>query len=302
MSQLIVVVGARFGYKSGNNVSDVLGNTIAGPTLGAVGNVLVHAVISVELIQSVTELVLARRIDTYGAQDVVPRQVDGIFDGSIAPVNNGPCSTLDAHAIREVAEVGCRHVQQGGTSAVIIIHGQDERIDRLIVHSHDVLVACLDEAWVIDVTRGEILVAQSVHLSFQVDGVFVLYGRNDVEHRAVRDGKVLDHFSSAAILAHDKALHVAGCIDIEIVGIVRQTYGKCVRLRGNGNQHVAVSLLIGAPNDSADRNDVAGDVVRGATFLVANVGATHGCTAQTHRVPAGDNGRVQYTLLLALSG
>ena len=95
---------------------------------------------------------------------------------------------------------------------------------------------------------------------------------------------------------------MAGCIEVEGVGVIGQAHGECVRLRGDGNQHVAVSLLIGAPNDSADGDNVAGDVVRGATFLVANVGAAHGCPAQAHRVPAGDNGRVQHALLLALSG
>ena len=243
-----------------------------------------------------------REVDTHGAANGFPRQVFDIFDRCVAPIGNGPRLVLNAHESREAIEVGRRHVEQGGTSAVVIVYAQDERIDRLIVHSHDVLVACLDELGVIDVTRGEILVAQSVHLIFQVDGVFILYGWNDVEHRAVRNSKILDHFSPATILAHDKALHVAGCIEVEGVGVIGQAHGECVRLRGNGNQHVAVSLLIGAPNDSADRDNVAGDVVRGATFLVANVGAAHCRAAQTHRVPAWDNGRVQHTLLLALSG
>ena len=72
LSQLVVVVGVVLEHKSTNDVADVLSNSIAGPALRTMRNVVVHAVISVELIQSVQECSLARRADARGVEDVVP--------------------------------------------------------------------------------------------------------------------------------------------------------------------------------------------------------------------------------------
>ena len=61
-------------------------------------------------------------------------------------------------------EVGRCHAQQGGTSAVIIVNGQDERIGCFVVQSHDVLVACVDEHLIVEIESRKILVAQSIQL------------------------------------------------------------------------------------------------------------------------------------------
>ena len=126
LSQLIVVVGARLGYKSSNNVSDVLSDTIAGPPLGAVSNVLVDAVISVELSERIDEAFPVREVDTHSMANGFPRQVFDIFDRCVAPVGNSPRLVLNAHESREATEVGRRHVEQSGTSAVVIVYAQDE--------------------------------------------------------------------------------------------------------------------------------------------------------------------------------
>ena len=136
------------------------------------------------------------------------------------------------------------------------------------------------------------------HLIVQIIEVFVLLGRNNVDHRAIRDLKILHLGLAAVVLAHSKALHRARCPHVKRVGVIGETHGELVHVIGDGYSHATVALLVGALHDGASRDDTAGDCVGCLRHLVAKVCGSHAETIQSHGIAAWDNRAVEQALLL----
>ena len=281
---------------------DVISDVIAAPALRTVRDVIVDAVLSVERRQRVKEVALTRVIDARGTEDLIPRNILSVFSGSVAPVSDGPRQVGVAHLDGLVGEGADRRAEQSRTLAVTLILSEDESVVCLVVEQSDVIIVDLDEVGIVRIDGAKVVDETGKHLIIQIIDVFVLLGRNNVDHRAIRDLQVLDLGLAAVVLAHSKALHRARCPHVKRVGVIGETHSELVHVIGDGYGHATVALLVGTLHDGASRDDTAGDCVGCLRHLVAQIGGSHAETIQSHGIAAWDNRAVEQALLLTASG
>ena len=302
LRQLLIVVGMLLRHKSVNDIVNVISDVIAAPALRTVRDVVVDAVVGIELSQRVKEVAFTRVIDARGTEDLIPRKILSVLSRSVAPVSDGPCLVGVAHLDGLVGEGADRRADQSRALAVALILSEDELVVCLVVEQSDVIIVDLDEVGIIMIDGVKIVDEKSEPLIAQIIDVFVLLGRDNVDHRAIRDLKILHLGLAAVVLAHSKALHRARCPHVKRVGVIGETHGELVHVIGNGHSHATVALLVGTLDDGAGWDDTAGDRVGCLRHLVAKVCGSHAETIESHGIAAWDNRAVEQALLLTTTG
>ena len=298
LRQLLIVVGMLLRHKSVNDIVNVISDVIAAPALRAVRDVVVDAVLSVERRQRVKEVALTRVTDARGTEDLIPRKILSVLSRSVAPVGNGPRQVGVAHLDGLVGEGADRRAEQSRMLTVALILSEDERVVCLVVEQSDVIIVDLNEVGIIMIDGCKVVGEKSEPLIAQIIDVFVLLGRDNVDHRAIRDLKILHLGFAAVVLAHSKALHRARCPHVKRVGVIGETHGELVHVIGDRYSHATVALLVGTLHDGASQDDTAGDRVGCLRHLVAKVCGPHAETVQSHGIAAWDNRAVEQALLL----